>query len=102
MAGASPCNHIAADNRCGGTEGRTLGNRALLKAVEAGELNPLEVVYLAEYQTWSGADGGHQASSRVMLLHKVHQGLAGSQVPGSRHSAREYDDVVVVNVDAGL
>ena len=94
--------HIAADDGGGGTEGGAFGHRAFLEAVETGELNPLEVVDLAKYQTWSGADGSHKASCRVMLLHKVHQGLAGSQVPGPRHSAREYDDVVILYVYAGL
>ncbi len=94
--------HIAADNGRGGTEGGTFGHRAFLETVEAGELNPLKVVYLAKHQTWSGADGSHKASCGIMFLHEVHQGLAGSQVPGSRHSAREYDDVVILYVDAGF
>ena len=100
MAGASPCNHIAADHRGGRTEGRSLGNRALLKAVKAGELNPLEVVYLAKDKAGSSADGRYGASLGVVLLHKVHQRPARGQVPGTGHSSGEYDYVVIVNLYA--
>ena len=102
MAGASPCYHISTDNGSGRAEYGSLGDRAFLKAVKAGELDSIQLVYLPEYQARSSANRSHGAAKGVVLLHKIHKRPAGGQIPGARHPAREYDYVIVFNFDPGL